>query len=172
MQFPTYLNLIIVFQTDLLSSFICQEGDVCQNHYRKPNPREGKELQRRKSAKGDMLAACSNQSSNHFNNTLASHPFPNVSSAMLQVGLTFLRGQDSEWNTAQGNLPSNIIKKKKSTIFPAWFSCWHRTPMSSTWLGACSGDWDEDYSLSIYTDRFISCYSTSWWLTVREWLSI
>lgn len=58
-----------------------------------------------------MLAACSNQSSNHFNNTLTSHPFPNISSAMLQVGLTFLRGQDSEWNTAQGKRPSDIIKK-------------------------------------------------------------
>lgn len=51
MQFPSCFHLVTVFQTHP-SSFICREGGVCWNHNREPNPRKGKEFERKKVLKG------------------------------------------------------------------------------------------------------------------------
>lgn len=91
MQFPAFLHLVIVFQTHLLSSFICREGDVWRNHNRECNPRERKALERKRVLKGTCRLLVAIKAAITLT-TLAPATFSqNVSSAMLQVALTFLK---------------------------------------------------------------------------------
>lgn len=76
MQFSACLHLVIVFSDTSSIFFYLPEGG-CMEKSQPWVQSQGRERGREKeSAKGDMLAACSNQSSNHLNNTLTSHPLP------------------------------------------------------------------------------------------------